>query len=88
MDSFSILNTLVIIGIVVAAICIFLLDDLLHSIIAMSVLGAFLALEFLLLKAPDVAIAEAAVGSILTPIIFIITLRKINDNKNKGDKKI
>ncbi len=88
MDSFSMLNTLVISGIVIVAICIFLLDDILHSIIAISVLGAFLALEFLLLKAPDVAIAEAAVGGILTPIIFIITLRKVNGNKNKGDKKI
>ena len=36
----------------------------------------FLALEFLILKAPDVALAEAAVGAILTPVIFIITLNK------------
>ena len=35
----------------------------------MAVLGTFLALEFLLLKAPDVAIAEAAVGAILTPVL-------------------
>ena len=39
--------------------------------------GLFAAAEFLLLHAPDVAISEAAVGAVLTPVIFIITLKKI-----------
>lgn len=86
MNSFTILNTLVMIGLIVSALCVFFLDDLLQCIIAMSVVGAFLALEFLLLKAPDVALAEAAVGAILTPVIFIITLNKVKAKKQKGDK--
>ena len=53
-----------------------------------SIMGSFLALEFLLLKAPDVALAEAAVGAILTPIIFIVTLKKVKDKKdNKEEEK-
>ena len=32
--------------------------------------------EFILLQAPDVAIAEAAVGVVLTTIIFVVALRK------------
>lgn len=59
MSSFEILNFLVIFGLIIAALCVFFLDDILQCIIAMAVLGTFLALEFLLLKAPDVAIAEA-----------------------------
>lgn len=84
MSSFEILNAIIILGMIIAAGSLLFIEDLLPSIITMAVMGSFLALEFLLLKAPDVALAEAAVGAILTPIIFIITLRKIKDN---GDSK-
>lgn len=87
MSNLAILNTLIIIAMVIAAASLLFIDDLLPCVIAMSVVGAFLALEFLLLSAPDVAIAEAAVGAILTPVIFLITLKKINDKKKeKGEK--
>lgn len=87
MSSFYILNVLTVIGLIISAIFVFFLDDILQCIIAMSILGTFLALEFLLLKAPDVALAEAAVGAILTPIIFIITLNKVNYQKVKEEDK-
>lgn len=87
MSSFSVLNTLIIVGLVASAFCVFSLDDILQCIIAMAVLGGFLSLEFLLLKAPDVALAEAAVGAILTPVIFIITLNKVKTKKIKEEKK-
>ena len=82
MGSFEILNFLVICGLVIAALC-----DILQCIIAMAVLGTFLALEFLILKAPDVALAEAAVGAILTPVIFIITLNKVKTKEGEKCKK-
>lgn len=87
MSSFDVLNTLIIIGLVTSALCVFFLDDILQCIIAMAVLGGFLALEFLLLKAPDVSLAEAAVGAILTPVIFIITLNKVKTKKVKEEEK-
>ena len=86
MSSFDILNTIIIIGLVISALCVFFLDDILQSIIAASVSGAFLALEFTILNAPDVALAEAAVGAILTPIIFIIALKKVKGKKTKAEK--
>ncbi len=87
MNSFNILNTLIIVGLVISAFCVFFLDDMLQCIIAMAVLGGFLALEFLLLKAPDVALAEAAVGAILTPVIFIVTLNKVKAKKVREEDK-
>ena len=88
MNSFAILNTIIILGMIIAAASLLFIEDLLPSIIAMSIMGSFLALEFLLLKAPDVALAEAAVGAILTPIIFIVTLKKVKDkNDNKEEEK-
>lgn len=88
MNSFAILNTIIILGMIIAAASLLFIEELLPSIIAMSIVGSFLALEFLLLKAPDVALAEAAVGAILTPIIFIVTLKKVKDKKdNKEEEK-
>ena len=41
------------------------------------------AAEFLLLHAPDVAISEAAVGAALTPLIFIVTIKKLKGGDDK-----
>jgi energy-converting hydrogenase B subunit D len=48
---------------------------LLPSVIALSVASLLLSLEFYLLHAPDVAIAEAAIGAGLTMAIFIFAIR-------------
>ncbi|MDV3428186.1 MAG: DUF4040 domain-containing protein [Bacillota bacterium] len=85
MSSISVLNGLIIIGMLITAFCVVILDDILPCVIASSVVGTFLALEFLLLRAPDVAIAEGAVGAILTPVIFIVALTKVK--KYDKDKK-
>ena len=82
MNWFSILNFIIMLGIIITGVIIYFLDEMLPCIIAMAVLGSFVALEFLVLGAPDVAIAEGAVGAILTPLIFIVTLKKVG-----GDKK-
>lgn len=84
MNSIFILNSIIIAGILLSAILVFFLEDTLQCVIATAVLGSLLAIEFLMLKAPDVALAEAAVGAILTPIIFVVALKKISP-KEKGD---
>jgi Predicted subunit of the Multisubunit Na+/H+ antiporter len=79
----EILNILVIIGMIVSAIITVVVDDTLASIIAMGAVGSFVALEFLLLHAPDVAIAEGSVGAVLTPVIFMIALKKVKGGKEE-----
>ena len=78
-----ILNALILLGLVVSAVLAVSSEKLLSSVIALGTTGIFAAAEFLLLHAPDVAISEAAVGAALTPLIFIVTLRKI---KGGGDQ--
>ncbi len=73
-----ILNVLTVVGLCISAVLAVHFEKLLSSVIALGVTGLFAAAEFLLLHAPDVAISEAAVGAVLTPVIFIITLKKIN----------
>lgn len=81
MNSIFIVNTFVIIGIIICAILAVAFEKLLLSVIAFSLTGLFMVLEFILLHAPDVAMAEAAVSLIFTPFIFIIALRKIKEGR-------
>lgn len=74
-----ILNTLIMIGIVIAAIVAIQTKKVITSVIALDVTGSLAALEFLLLQAPDVAIAEASVGVVLTTVLYIVALRKVKE---------
>lgn len=72
---FLIANVLVLILIVVASLVAVLLRDLLAAAIAMAAMSLLLSLEFYILQAPDVAIAEAGVGACLSTAIIIIAIR-------------
>ena len=78
-----ILNALILLGVVVSAILAVHCEKLLSSVIALGVTGIFAAAEFVLLHAPDVAISEAAVGAALTPLIFIVTIKKLKGGDDK-----
>jgi len=49
--------------------------DLIAAAIAIAAMSLLLSLEFYILQAPDVAIAEAGVGACLTTAILIIAIR-------------
>ncbi|MBR0108347.1 MAG: DUF4040 domain-containing protein, partial [Pyramidobacter sp.] len=51
--------------------------DILCSVICSGAFSLLLALEFYLLQAPDVAIAQAGIGAALDTAIFIIALTGI-----------
>lgn len=78
-----VLNVIAVSGIIISALVASCTEKLLSSVIALGVTGIFAAAEFLLLHAPDVAISEAAVGAALSPLIFIVTLKKIRGGDDK-----
>ena len=78
-----VLNALVLIGALASAAVAVRAEKLLDSVIALAATGSFIALEFLLLQAPDVAIAEASVGAVLSTVLFVIALRKVNAEKEE-----
>ena len=49
--------------------------DLIVATIVLAALSLLLSLEFYILEAPDVAIAEAGVGAAITTAIFLIAIR-------------
>lgn len=60
-----------------------LLDNMLAAIVSGGLAGLFASLSFLLLAAPDVAMAEAAIGSGLATFLFLYTLRKTGHGRDK-----
>ncbi|MDO4284291.1 MAG: DUF4040 domain-containing protein [Eubacteriales bacterium] len=83
-DLVSVLNVLVLIGALASAVVAVQARRVLESIIALAAAGSFMAVEFLLLQAPDVAIAEAAVGAVLGTVLYVIALRRV---VGKGENK-
>ena len=77
----------VLVMIVLSAFMALWFKKLWHSVIALGIFSLLLALEFYILRAPDVAIAEAGIGAGLSTTIFIITLRACESkNRDKGEK--
>ena len=83
MTSIMILDILIVLGLVVSAGMAVHSERLLSAAISLGVTGLFAAAAFLLMHAPDVAISEAAVGAALTPIIFIVALRRLRGGDDK-----
>ena len=52
--------------------------DLINAVIAAALVSLIAAVLFYFLQAPDVAMAEAAIGAALTAAIFIIAIRRTN----------
>jgi uncharacterized MnhB-related membrane protein len=66
------------------ALATILVKDLRSAIILLSALSLFASLAFLIVAAPDVAITEAAIGSALTTVIFVIALFRTRKS-SEGD---
>ena len=65
----------ILLGIVVSALLVVRMRDLVSAAIALASASLLLSLEFFILQAPDVAIAEAAVGAGLTTAIIIFAIK-------------
>ncbi|MBN1432861.1 MAG: DUF4040 domain-containing protein [Methanomicrobiaceae archaeon] len=78
---------LVITGLLISAVVIYILKDLLSAAIAFGVFSFLLSLEFFLLQAPDVAIAEAGIGAGLTTAIFVIAIRGTTSPVDSGEEE-
>ena len=74
-DLIIVLHILFLAAAVAAALSIFWIKDLLAAAIAFGAFSFLLALEFHVLQAPDVAIAEAAIGAGISTAILIIAIK-------------
>ncbi|ADT84456.1 MULTISPECIES: hydrogenase subunit MbhD domain-containing protein [Thermococcus] len=81
MEFFWILQVLIGIGLLVSAIVAIRFKNLIMAVIAMAVFSLILSLEFYVLQAPDVAIAEAGVGAGLTTAMYLLAIKNTTDEE-------
>ena len=62
--------------VLVSALATVFLRDLLATVVAFAAYGLGLALLWVVLRAPDVALTEAAIGAGVTTVLFLLTLTK------------
>jgi energy-converting hydrogenase B subunit D len=61
---------------IVSAIMTIFHRDLINAVVSISLLSLVAVVLFFVMKAPDVALTEAAIGAGLTIIVFIISIKK------------
>jgi uncharacterized MnhB-related membrane protein len=76
-------NLVLMIFLVATAAAAIVLRDLLAAAIVFSTYSLVMAMLWTQLRAPDLAITEAAVGAGITTVLFIITIYKTVRKENK-----
>ena len=71
------LMTLLLILLVIAAVAVSAQKKLLPAVIIFMSYSMVMSIVWLLLRAPDLAITEAAVGAGITSVLFFIALRRL-----------
>ena len=80
------LNIILLIFILVCAVSVSLTKDLLTSIIIFMAQSTAMSVVWILLRSPDLAITEAAVGAGVTSILMFVALKKLHAIKTRKDK--
>ncbi|MET7848826.1 DUF4040 domain-containing protein [Streptomyces avermitilis] len=58
--------------------------DPVRQALVLSVLGVTLAVLFTVMQAPDVALSQLAVGAALTPLLLLLSVRKIGRREQRA----
>lgn len=69
------------VGLILCAVMACLNKNLLASIVIFMAFSSMMAMIWVVLESPDLAITEAAVGAGIDSVLFFITLKKINEIK-------
>ena len=72
------LNILLLVFVLVCAVSVSLTRSLLASIIIYMAMSTAMVVVWILLRAPDLAITEAAVGAGVTTLLMFVTLKKLH----------
>jgi len=81
-----IIEWLLLIFLIVCAIAVSISKNLLNSVIIFMSYSLVMAVIWVLLRSPDLAITEAAVGAGVTSVLFFLALRKIGQIGHEKDK--
>ena len=82
-----ILIIIIVLGLVmiIAAFMAIYLKNLVSAIISAGVISLLASIIYVILAAPDVAMTEAAIGSGLTTVVFLLAINRIQKIKEDKD---
>jgi energy-converting hydrogenase B subunit D len=63
------------------AVAVVVADDPARQAVTLSVYGLLMAVLFVLLAAPDVALSQIVVGTAIVPLMVMLTIRKIREHR-------
>ena len=82
------LRIILLVFLLVCAIAVSFSKNLLISVVIYMAFSLIMAIIWLILVSPDLAITEAAVGAGVTSILFFVTLKKIRSIKTTAEEDI
>ena len=82
----QIIEWLLLIFLIVCAVAVSVSKNLLNSVIIFMSYSLVMAVIWVLLQAPDLAITEAAVGAGVTSVLFFLALRRVGQLGHKRDE--
>jgi uncharacterized MnhB-related membrane protein len=74
----EILTVILLLLLIVCAIAVNVIRDLLQSVIIFMAYSSIMAVIWILMESPDLGITEAAVGTGVSGVMFLMTLKKIH----------
>lgn len=80
------LSVLLLVFILICAVAVSLTKDLLTSIIIFMAQSTAMSVVWILLRSPDLAITEAAVGAGVTTLLMFVALKKLHAIKTREDE--
>ena len=82
------LRIILLVFLLVCAIAVSFSKNLLISVVIYMAFSLIMAIIWLILESPDLAITEAALGAGVTSILFFVTLKKIRSIKTTAEEDI
>ncbi len=82
-----IFETILLVLLIICAIAVSLTKNLLSSVVIFMTYSLIVSILWLILRAPDLAVTEAAVGAGITSTLFFITLHNVNKLKDDGEEE-
>ncbi|MET9877880.1 DUF4040 domain-containing protein [Actinacidiphila glaucinigra] len=84
MTGTDVLVVIALLLVAVTATAAVLIRDPVRQSVVLAFLGLALALLFTVFQAPDVALSQLAVGSVLTPLLILLTVRRVRRAPEAG----
>ena len=89
-DFITVFRLILLLSLIVCAICTALSKRVMTALIIFTSYSIIMSVVWLLLRSPDLAITEAAVGAGVDGVLFFLTLRKlhlIDKDKDKAERE-